>query len=125
MSINLNTKFHSSFNTALGYGGSIYQLDFPDSSQCNVGVIVSPGALPCGIKFEGRNTQISDLNVSLISSYYDFAKTEGSFLYGGLLDKCRSQLYNGSQSVVWTMYDFFMKNHILTVVKNDLKTYMQ
>ena len=119
MSINLNTKFHSSFNTAVGYGGSIYQNDIPYPTQCQKQNYTVAGAAHCGIKIERRNTQINDWNVSSLLSYHDFAKKDGSFLYGGLLDRCYLEFKNGSKTEIWAMDAFLMKNHILTVVKND------
>lgn len=74
------TKFNTSFNSALGYGGGIYYVDNPELNQCNYSEIKQ---LPrCFLQLAVPS------NVT-ITSYYDYAGVDGSFLYGGLLDRCK------------------------------------
>ena len=77
-----NTTFNSSFNRAGGYGGGIYYVDRPDPVQC---YYKDDSKVPnCFLHLIGAPS-----NNSLITSYCDSAGIDGSFLFGGLLDRCR------------------------------------
>ena len=121
LNINLNTTLNFAFNRALDYGGGIYHVDITDPLQCQQDQN-SAGALHCCIKLGTRQVRINEWNISSISSYQDFAGTDGSFLYGGLLDRCFVQFYNSEHNTnVWTMYDFLMNTSILAITENDTK----
>ena len=77
-----NTTVNSSFNRAGGYGGGIYYVDRPDPVQC---YYKDDSKVPnCFLHLIGAPS-----NNSLITSYCDSAGIDGSFLFGGLLDRCR------------------------------------
>lgn len=94
MTMEINSHFNSSFNTALNYGGGIYHNDNPSPVQCNYDVNILHLEVPqCFIQFKRKDITFyiyyrPSKNVS-IYSYHDFAGVDGSFLYGGLLDRCQ------------------------------------
>ena len=82
------TSLYTSYNTALKYGGGIYHEDSPTIRECNkatgfVEIITLPS---CFLQEEHyvmeTNTEISSLN--------DKAGIDGNFLYGGLIDRCKT-----------------------------------
>ena len=78
--MNLNT----SYNNALEYGGALYHVDAITHYQCQDRVLKL--RLPyCFI-------QLSGTGKIAIYSYYNSAGKDGSFLYGGLLDRCRLKI---------------------------------
>lgn len=88
LTIGRYTSLCSSHNTATDYGGGIYYEDVVTANQCkfknnnHMNIYKLPH---CFLDFEYRN-----LNVLLsIHSYKDTAGKGGSFMYGGLLDRCK------------------------------------
>ena len=74
-------------NHASNYGGVIYNEDVPTTTQCN-GDAEEPQLPYCSIYFA------IELNLNLyinclVKSYNDSSEIDGSFIYGGLLDRCR------------------------------------
>ena len=77
------------FNTALYYGGGIYHVDNSDPIQCSFNAYTLDLDLPqCFIQFKDLSS-LYFTHKHLIYSYYDSAGFDGSFLYGGLLDRCQ------------------------------------
>ena len=98
----------TSNNTATQYGGAIYYEDSPTSVQCEYrdGLYTTSDqtlSLPtCFLQ-----TSDEDKIYGKINTYADSAGKDGAFLYGGLLDKCRSNLdFNWPLS----LYDWFEFN---------------
>ena len=99
---------YTSHNTATKYGGAIFHEDSITIIQCmNISDIIhkhSTQASTIQKSFLQTNGRIADPDsCPTINSYYDFAKNEGNFLYGGLLD--RSTLYDDQNQLP---YDYFM-----------------
>ena len=82
MTLSQSVHLNSSFNAAHEYGGGIYHVDDTDPAQC--GSVFSELS-HCALKIREEN-QFTDVS---ISSFHDSAGIDGSFLYGGLLDRCR------------------------------------
>ena len=82
-----HTTLETSHNSAIDYGGAIFHKDIVTPSQCN-NVIRQLFQVPSKL-LPFCFLQLKDLMTFNINSYYDSAGTEGSFLYGGLLDNCR------------------------------------
>ena len=97
-------------NSATENGGVIYHQDTPTNAQCKLTVSVS--LLPyCFLQIEGIA-----FKVSTIHSQDDSAQNDGSFLFGGLLDKCRPQnegiLVYSSLLFVLDVFNISAKNTI-------------
>ena len=98
-------NLYTSFNNASEYGGAIYHAELATRDQCRDHVI-NYNLPHCFIVLFGIGTYdptdlINDTSIA-IYSYYNSAGIEGSFLYGGLLDKCRWRVIIGRL----TSYDF-------------------
>ena len=80
-----NSNFSSSYNRASKYGGGIFYADNITPIQCNyINDYATFLQLPyCFLQFG------MDFWTINIHSYYDSAGDDGSFLYGGILDKCK------------------------------------
>ena len=79
-------KLNTSFNNASIYGGAIYNEDSLQYSQC-VAHLKYKDILPkCFIKLNG--TELTGDTSMAIHSYYNTAGKDGSFMYGGSLDRC-------------------------------------
>ncbi len=90
-----HTTLTTSYNHATKYGGAIYHRDSITPSQCEFDVnkfINKPSTnIPtCFIQF----LQVSFTSYPFIVSLNDSAGSDGSFLYGGLLDKCLVSIHD-------------------------------
>ena len=88
-------NLYTSYNNASEYGGAIYCTELATRDQCRDHVI-NYNLPRCFIALIGIGTYyptdlINDTSIA-IYSYYNSAGIEGSFLYGGLLDKCHLSL---------------------------------
>ena len=109
----------TSHNKAREYGGAIYCAELSTRDQCRDHVI-NYNLPRCFIALIGIGTStdlINDVSIA-IYSYYNSAGIEGSFLYGGLLDKCSLRLIvlDGSSTGVRTITDYSLlksKIHIM------------
>ena len=81
-----HTTLETSHNSAIDYGGAIFHKDIVTPSQCDN---VIHQLFQVSSKLPFCFLQLKDLMAFNINSYYGSAGTEGSFLYGGLLDNCR------------------------------------
>ena len=77
---------NTSFNNASSYGGAIYYEDALDLYQCT-GIIYKYSSPNCFIQSIGTNLT-GDTSIA-IHSYYNTAGKDGSFMYGGSLDRCQ------------------------------------
>ena len=80
-------KLNTSFNNASTYGGAIYYEDSLQYSQC-VANLKYKDILPnCFIQL--NETELTGDTSMAIHSYYNTAGKDGSFMYGGSLDRCQ------------------------------------
>ena len=114
MSWSVNTRFNSSFNKALSYGGGIYNVDNPTPIQCSYNEDTKYQELPhCFMLFNKTEESIFLQRKTTIVSNYDSAGVSGSFLYGGLLDRCL--LDHLDQQAIKTSYRFLKVVQILRI----------
>ena len=87
--VNLNT----SHNNASEYGGVIYHEDFTTTTQCHP---QECELLPlCFINFALYRETSGSININAtVESYNDSAGMDGSFLFGGLLDRCLTPVHH-------------------------------
>ena len=122
-----NTTIATSYNHATEYGGAIYHRDAITPSQCEYAM--SEGArgnlnsLPnCFLHLELLHRNISSTTTK-ISSSYDMAGTDGSFLYGGLLDKCYIILIEANKSNIYPalhlLFPILMEHNHVNIKSND------
>jgi predicted outer membrane repeat protein len=79
-----------SSNNALEYGGGIHYVDNMDPSQCGYDRYTFDSDVPeCFIRFKALFT-LYFIHKRRIYSYHNSAGIDGSFLYGGLLDRCQN-----------------------------------
>jgi predicted outer membrane repeat protein len=98
------TTFH---NNASLYGGSIYHEDQPTSYVCeNPQLGIDENYPVCFLRLHGYQGLV-------INSYFDSAVKGGSFLHGGLLDKCRLEV-NGKFNYSIIPYNF-LSNRIFNI----------
>ena len=83
---------NTSFNNALRHGGAIYYKDASTQYQCGAYHYYKDKIPLCFIQLIGTeptgNTSIA------IHSYYNTAGVDGSFMYGGILDRCQLKSVN-------------------------------
>ena len=89
------TTLVTSYNTAMDYGGAIYHEDTVTPNVCNNNNKREENALHYESKLLRCFMQCvlctpEELNGTVIYSNDDSAGKDGSFLYGGLLDRCKS-----------------------------------
>ena len=104
----LNTKS----NFASHYGGVIYHADSPTIRQCyQVTIPMQLLKMPyCFLQLEG-SSNYNDLLSIKIKSYNDSAGKDGSFLFGGLLNRCSLK----SESYLSGKQYFLEKHHIIRI----------
>ena len=123
-----NSHFMSFNNSATEYGGGIYNEDAISRRQCTYDENrVYNAFLFCCITFKKDIDYIEAFDIIpknfSISSQYDSAGIDGSFLYGGLLDRCQLKMIIPCGAVrTRTMYHFLVENTILTVETKDNET---
>ena len=91
LEFNVSGRLTSSFNSAMEYGGAIFHKDSLTSIQCtNVSDMISQPSLSLAVPLSFLQLT-SPLNTPhmVIVSHWDVAGKDGSFLYGGLLDRSR------------------------------------
>ena len=98
LTLNENATLTTSHNYASLYGGAIYHKDEPSSSVCSYST--EPNYEDCFLGFDNHNQII-------ITSSFDLAGRDGSFLYGGLLDKCELHM-SGNHN--YSPYTFITDN---------------
>ena len=126
MTLNYVSHFNFSFNAALGYGGGIYHVDNTDHFQCSYSrATILPESSHCLLKFKTKEILFSLLwqkNISMLS-HGDSAGIDGSFLYGGLLDRCRVGHTNTLLQYNLKMLEILTEDkQILTVTLKDNST---
>ena len=120
-----NTTLTTSYNNASHYGGAIYHSDAITPSQCEFAMSVGGqlDSLPsCFLHLELLQHNISSIT-SQIFSNSDLAGTDGSFLYGGLLDKCHVIKIAENSTDIYSATDLLypiLKKHI--TIKPDNTT---
>ena len=89
-----------SYNHATKYGGGIYHKDIASVSECSFNLAeITKLSLPyCFIRFE-------ESYPAMIKSENNSADISGSFLYGGLLDRCQLEQI----TTVINIVDYFLK----------------
>ena len=111
-----------SFNNASIYGGAIYYDDASTQYQC--GYYHADKVPLCFIQLIGieptGNTSIA------IHSYYNTAGKDGSFMYGGILDRCQSVnvdgaiQYSTAYNLLESMINFTLHpNNSINIVSSD------
>ena len=108
------TTLYSSYNTADDYGGVIYHEDVPTDDQCQSKHFSKDLESNCFLQFATRSYNIL-LN---IYSWKDTAGKDGSFLYGGLLDRCE---YRQKSIVKSYTSKFKVKDLFRKIIKIHLK----
>ena len=107
---------NTSHNHATEFGGALYHEDNTVPIQCNF--IVSQGIelLPsCFLHVRGivADFTFTHMLYKKIHSYGDTAGEDGSFLYGGLLDRCQMAMKNYSNPVQKAMVPYnFLQDEI-------------
>lgn len=105
LNIEPHTNFSTSSNHASEYGGAVYYEDTTIPTQCEFEMSAhlddSISELPfCFLQLEGIvHTSNKYYSTTQIYSYNDSASKGGSFLYGGLLDRCQMQLIKSSDAL--------------------------
>ena len=88
LTIKSGMTLNTSFNNASRYGGAIYYEDTSTQYQCSVYYYYDNIKLPhCFIQLIG--TELTGNTSMAIHSYYNTAGVDGSFMYGGNLDRCQ------------------------------------
>ena len=95
LKIQSGMKLNTSFNNASTYGGAIYYEDSLQYSQCVTNLKYKDILPNCFIQLNG--TELTSDTSKAIHSYYNTAGKDGSFMYGGSLDRCqmKSKSENG------------------------------
>ena len=75
LTLNENATLTTSHNYASFYGGAIYHKDEPSSYACSYST--EPNYEDCFLGFDNHS--------QIISSSFDLADRDGSFLYGGVI----------------------------------------
>ena len=97
LKFHLDSKLVISNNDAYDYGGGIFYEDSVSSTQCSISVddsdTISAEILPyCFLRYG----PITPPHLLITNVTYNTAGKDGSNLFGGLLDKCRLLLADGS-----------------------------
>ena len=97
-------------NYATKYGGGIFIQDIPTPAQCHFETASNKeiANLPfCFIHLGGSIWTGTELSINIeINSYRDIAGLNGSFLYGGLLDRCQLQIRTLSFQTNFLSYNY-------------------
>ncbi len=119
---NPNVKTYN--NTALEYGGAIYYKDSVSNIQCtDIGKIFKDNrqALEISLAFLQLPSTSPNNNCPKIDSQGDYAEKDGTFLYGGLLDRSRLNYQYKNQ----TPYEFFFQSKCrIKIQSNNSKNNM-
>ena len=93
-------KLNASFNEASEYGGAIYHEDILTPYQCAANLEYEDNFPYCFIELIG--TELTGDTSIAIHSYYNTAGKDGSFIYGGSLDRCQIKSTSVSGVVKYT-----------------------
>ena len=97
LKITSGMKLNTSFNNASTYGGAIYYEDTLTKYQCTA---YSRYYVPhCFIQLNG--TELTGGTSKAIHSYHNSAGKDGSFLYGGSLDRCQLESTSTDYTNYW------------------------
>ena len=106
---------NASFNNALTYGGAIYYEDTLTLIQCTAYQKFKDNVPYCFIQFIG--TELTGDTSIAIHSYHNTAGKDGSFIYGGGLDRC--QLKSESAIRYSTYYNLLGSNFNIILQPNN------
>ena len=98
-----------SYNHAIKYGGGIYNEDIASATQCSYkrSEVIKLLELPyCFIRFTYLIKTHLTYNSTLVLSQNNSAKREGSFIHGGLLDRCQLEAFT---SFIIKIPEYFFK----------------
>ena len=113
----------TSNNTATQYGGAIHYEDSPTSVQCEYrdGLYTTRdqtlSLLTCFLQISNE-----DKNYGKINSYANSAGKDGSFLYSGLLDKCRSNEDYDSPLSLYNQFKIYILDKVELPPNNTVAT---
>ena len=112
----------TSFNNASRYGGAIYYEDELTQSQCTVHFYYDTSTvdkLPlCFIQL--IETELTGNTSMAIHSYYNTAGGDGSFMYGGRLDRCQLKSVNVNGAIKYnTDYNLLESITNVTLYPNN------
>ena len=131
-----NITVTSSNNHAKMYGGFLMHIDSITNVQCRFYKRESKSsilALPmCFIQLEGLSLHNNEYLYS-IHSTDDSAGVDGSFIYGGLMDKCRvisrarqdKHIWNDQWDLLWnimmehTIFDIQRRSHVTKAISSE------
>ena len=130
LKIEQRVNFTTLCNHAFQYGGVLYYEDTTVPIQCNLDILENNTnliELPyCFLKLEGIvSTQSKYYITTKMNSYNDSALRDGSFLYGGLLDRCQLQIIKSSDARrenSMLPYKVFQSRYLLHVEIQDNAT---
>ena len=106
LTFNRGVNISMSYNHATKYGGGIYNKDIATASECSFKHSIketTPSLVSCFIRFNYYSRHYP----TLIFSQNNSADGSGSFLHGGLLDRCQLE-----QTTVHLLYFFQNKGEI-------------
>ena len=96
LTFNRRVNLSMSYNHATKYGGGIYNEDIASATQCSYkrSEVIKLLELPyCFIRFTYLIKTHLTYNSTLVFSQNNSAKREGSFIHGGLLDRCQIETF--------------------------------
>jgi predicted outer membrane repeat protein len=116
LTFNYMAKLFTTCNYASKYGGGIYHEDVVTTSQCNFynSDTTHVSKLPyCFLKFCSASGD-HYRNKARAISYNDSSGNGGSFIYGGLLDRCQFNMISEESSII-VPYEYFLENFFQSV----------
>ena len=109
---------NTSFNNVLRYGGAIYYEDTLTQYQCNAHFYYADKIPFCFIQLIG--TEPTGNTSMTIHSYYNMAGVDGSFMYGGNLDRCQLKSVNVDGAIQYsTDYNLLESKTNVTLYPNN------
>ena len=111
-------KLNASFNNASAYGGAIYYEDTLTRYQCVTDMKYTDNLPYCFIELTG--TDLTHDTSVLIYSYYNTAGNEGSFLYGGSLDRCQLKSTGAGSAVKYSTNYKLLESKFLLQPNNSI-----
>ena len=117
LTIKYGMTLNTSFNIASRYGGAIFNEDTLTQFQCSAYFPKNyVDKLPlCFIQLIG--TELTANTSMAIHSYYNTAGVDGSFMFGGSLDRCRFKSTNVDGKID---YQYRTDNSLLKFLNNDI-----
>ena len=111
LTLNKFSTLISSHNHATLYGGVLYYEDRPTSYVCS-----NPN-VTIGVKSPECFLSLGSYEHHIINSSFDSAGRDGSFLYGGLLDRCRMRIHGVFNSSIIPYH--FLVSTVLNIILNQ------